>query len=160
MEEVRCFNIIDEFLSKPEILQKLNEEKLKEVRNAINRELYRRGNIGKVYQDPKKPHRVRWFYFLDVDTFHKFVAKYEDYFMSKPDNYTWAANYNCGFRAFYPEPDEWAGKVSVDVNMDEFNDIKSNFKIHKFVYMKTRKIDGKQYNAAPDVTYIVEGEIK
>lgn len=140
-----------------ECSKNLTDEELKDIRNYINRELNRRSNVGKVYQDPRHPHRRRTFFFLDEKTMDRFIAKYFEKFGIDRWSSWWCHYCNDpNYRKIHRfEPDGCYGHVTAAITKEDVEDIASSFSIKKYIVTRKR-MDGTKYNAAPDCSYIVE----
>lgn len=139
-----------------ECSKNLTDAELKDIRNYINRELNRRNNVGKVYQDPRHPHRRRKFFFLDEKTMDRFIAKYFEKYTSDEWSLWYEYYNNPRFPKIYEFVPDWCyGHVTVSITKEDVEDIASSFSIKKFIVTRKR-MDGTEYNAAPNCSYIVE----
>lgn len=141
-----------------ECSKNLTDDQLKEIRSFINKELLRRANAGKKYHGIRTYHSKRNFYFLDQDLYEKFVSDYQEP-LQKTTSYCELRR--DAIRKFYAEPENWYGRVTLDITKTEFEAIRNKYNLRQFKRIESSYICGKEYiyNNALRCTYIVE-EVK
>lgn len=138
-----------------ECSKNLTDDQLKEIRNFINKELLRRANTGKKYKGIRTPHSKRNFYFMDRDLYEKFVSNYQERLQKTTSHCELRRDV---MRAYYAEPENWYGRVTLDITKTEFEVIRNKYNLRQFKRIVSRYVCGEEYiyNAAPRCTYIVE----